>query len=233
MLLFWLWLSMYAVLLGAEINAESEEQTIADTTKGAEKPLGERGAVKADSVPVGIPKHHSTSADMAVQRWFNCSPEQVFAVLQDGWTYPVWVVGASRMRDVDEGWPAPGTKLHRLRGVAAVIDDSTEVLEIEPSRRLVLEARGWPVGKARVEINVKSDGDGSLVSIAEDVSGGPARFVPESVRVAGIDVRNRETLRQLAYLAEGHDSARLWWGAHLLCRGRGGRSGGRRGVSRA
>ena len=50
-LLFWLWLTMYAILLGAEINAESEQQTIADTTKGEEKPLGERGAVKADSIP--------------------------------------------------------------------------------------------------------------------------------------------------------------------------------------
>ena len=110
------------------------------------------------------------------------------------------------MREVDEGWPAPGTKLHHSFGVwPLVIDDSTEVLEIEPGQRLVLEARGWPVGTARVEITVKADGDGSLVSIAEDVSGGPARFVPESVRVAGIDVRNRETLRRLAHLAEGHD----------------------------
>jgi membrane protein len=55
-LLFWLWISMYAVLLGAEINAESEQQTIEDTTKGQEKPLGERGAVKADSVPSGAPE---------------------------------------------------------------------------------------------------------------------------------------------------------------------------------
>ena len=55
-LLFWLWLSMYAVLLGAEINAESEQQTTADTTKGPEKPLGERGAAKANSVPSGDPE---------------------------------------------------------------------------------------------------------------------------------------------------------------------------------
>ena len=55
-LLFWLWISMYAVLLGAEVNAESEQQTIEDTTKGEEKPLGERGAVKADSVPSGDPE---------------------------------------------------------------------------------------------------------------------------------------------------------------------------------
>ena len=52
-LLFWLWLTMYAVLLGAEINAEAEQQTVADTTKGPEEPLGARGAVKADSIPSG------------------------------------------------------------------------------------------------------------------------------------------------------------------------------------
>ena len=143
---------------------------------------------------------------MAVQRRFNCSPEQVFAILHDGWTYPVWVVGASRMSDVDDGWPAPGTKLHHSFGVwPLVLDDTTEALEFQPGRRLVLEARGWPVGKARVDITVKADGNGSLVSIDEDVTDGPAKLVPEPIRVAGIDMRNRETLRRLAYLAESRD----------------------------
>ena len=49
--LFWLWITSYAVLLGAEINAEAEQQTVRDTTKGPEAPMGERGAVKADSLP--------------------------------------------------------------------------------------------------------------------------------------------------------------------------------------
>jgi len=43
---------------------------------------------------------------VATQRWFNCSAEQVWDVLGDGWLYPLWVVGASRIRDVDDGWPA-------------------------------------------------------------------------------------------------------------------------------
>ena len=50
-LLFWLWITAYAILLGAEINAESEQQTVADTTKGPPEPLGQRNAVKADSLP--------------------------------------------------------------------------------------------------------------------------------------------------------------------------------------
>ncbi|HEX6579050.1 MAG TPA: YihY/virulence factor BrkB family protein [Jiangellaceae bacterium] len=50
-LLLWLWLAAYATLLGAEINAEMEQQTIKDTTKGEPRPLGQRRAVKADSIP--------------------------------------------------------------------------------------------------------------------------------------------------------------------------------------
>ena len=49
--LMWLWITAYAILLGAEINAESEQQTVRDTTKGPEAPLGQRDAVKADSLP--------------------------------------------------------------------------------------------------------------------------------------------------------------------------------------
>ena len=45
----WLWISVTIVLVGAEINAEAEHQTEADTTKGPEQPMGHRGAVVADS----------------------------------------------------------------------------------------------------------------------------------------------------------------------------------------
>ena len=50
-LLMWLWLTSYALLFGAEINAEAEQQTIKDSTVGPAKPLGQRGAVAADSRP--------------------------------------------------------------------------------------------------------------------------------------------------------------------------------------
>jgi membrane protein len=50
-MLFWLWITSYAILLGAEVNAEAEQQTVRDSTRGPARPLGERGAVKADSVP--------------------------------------------------------------------------------------------------------------------------------------------------------------------------------------
>ncbi len=47
-LLLWLYLTSYIVLLGAEINSESEYQTARDTTKGEPRPMGRRGAAKAD-----------------------------------------------------------------------------------------------------------------------------------------------------------------------------------------
>ncbi|MEM9755511.1 MAG: YihY/virulence factor BrkB family protein [Pseudomonadota bacterium] len=49
-LLLWLWLSAFAVLLGAVVDAELEHQTSRDSTIGPERPMGQRGAVKADSV---------------------------------------------------------------------------------------------------------------------------------------------------------------------------------------
>lgn len=48
--MFWMWLSAIVVLIGAELDAEMEHQTARDTTAGAPKPLGARGAAMADTV---------------------------------------------------------------------------------------------------------------------------------------------------------------------------------------
>jgi membrane protein len=48
--LTWFLLSAYAVILGAELNAELERQTAVDTTTGPPRPLGQRGAYAADTV---------------------------------------------------------------------------------------------------------------------------------------------------------------------------------------
>lgn len=49
-LLMWFWLSAFAVLLGAKLNAEMELQTARDTTGRPAKPLGRRGAFVADRI---------------------------------------------------------------------------------------------------------------------------------------------------------------------------------------
>jgi membrane protein len=56
--MMWLWLSSTVVLVGAELNAEIEHQTAADSTTGAEQPLGARGASMADTVGEPAPSPH-------------------------------------------------------------------------------------------------------------------------------------------------------------------------------
>jgi membrane protein len=49
-LMFWLFLTAFVVLVGAELNTEMELQTVKDTTKGPQEPMGERGGHAADHV---------------------------------------------------------------------------------------------------------------------------------------------------------------------------------------
>ncbi|MEZ5232816.1 MAG: YihY/virulence factor BrkB family protein [Acidimicrobiales bacterium] len=49
-LLFWLYLTSFVILAGAQLNAEIEHQTARDSTTGPPRPLGARGAEVADSV---------------------------------------------------------------------------------------------------------------------------------------------------------------------------------------
>jgi len=58
-LLFWFYITGFSIMLGAEINAEIEHQTRRDTTTGAPRPPGQRGAFVADHV--GAPADHAVS----------------------------------------------------------------------------------------------------------------------------------------------------------------------------
>jgi membrane protein len=49
-LIMWFYLGGFAVVMGAEINAEMEHQTAMDTTEGPPKPMGGRGAYVADTL---------------------------------------------------------------------------------------------------------------------------------------------------------------------------------------
>lgn len=146
-----------------------------------------------------------------VSRSIAAPAEAVWAVLADGWQYATWVVGASRVRSVDQEWPGAGSKLeHSFGPWPAVISDATVSEESEEPRHLVLRAKGWPMGEARVELEIVPDGPGSCtVSIAEDAIKGPGTIVPLPVRQVMILPRNREALRRLALIAEGRHRAWL------------------------
>lgn len=136
-------------------------------------------------------------------REMNCSPEHVFEVLADGWLFPTWVVGASRMRAVDHDWPQVGSQLDHSFGVWPVlIDDETTSLEWDPPRRMAMQPTGWPLGEARVVIEVKPRGRGCVVRLTENAVAGPGRLVPRPLLDVMLHFRNRETLHRLAFIAE-------------------------------
>ncbi len=135
---------------------------------------------------------------------FDCAPDDVFAVLGDGWLYPAWVVGASRMRAVDTEWPAEGAHLHHSLGAWPVLfDDDTQMVEWNPPHRVRLRAKAGPLGRAVVVIETKPSGDGCIVRMGEEPVAGVARRLPRFIWAPVLRQRNRETLRRLRFLSEG------------------------------
>ncbi len=132
------------------------------------------------------------------------TPEQVWDVLADGWLFPLWVVGASRMRAVDPTWPEVGSLLHHSVGAWPVlIDDETEVLDARPPSFLSLQAKAWPTGEARVDLHLAASGSTTVLTLEEDAHLGPARVVPPFLRQPPLRWRNEETVRRLTLLVEG------------------------------
>lgn len=136
-------------------------------------------------------------------RTFQCTPDDVFDVLADGWSYATWVVGAARIRDVDPGWPEVGTRIHHSVGLwPMLLDDTTTVEAIQRPHHLVLTVRAWPTGAGRVRITCESFGAETEVTMEEEATSGPARLLVPPVQDALLHWRNGEALRRLAYLAE-------------------------------
>jgi hypothetical protein len=139
-----------------------------------------------------------------VSQLFNSPAADVWKVIADGWLYSGWVVGASRIRAVDDTWPTVGARLHHSVGAwPLVINDSTRVTAVEPGKSLELVARGWPMGEAKIIITLEDRGGQCLVTISEDAIRGPGKKVPKVMRDPMITVRNRETLKRLELMAAG------------------------------
>jgi hypothetical protein len=131
------------------------------------------------------------------------TPQQVWEVLADGWLYPLWVVGATRMREVDDEWPQPGSKLHHSVGTwPLTLDDVTKVVDSTPGARLELEAHAWPAGRADVTITLHPQGAETEVVIEEQAVEGPGALIPKVAQDPLLNWRNVETLRRLAFLVE-------------------------------
>jgi polyketide cyclase/dehydrase/lipid transport protein len=128
------------------------------------------------------------------------TPEQVYAVLADGWTYAGWVVGATHIRDVDENWPAVGSRIHHSVGAWPLqLEDETRVRAVLPGTSLDLHAKAWPFGAAHVRFELSATPDGGTrVTMTEKAVSGPGSLAPEAAQAVFLRPRNTETLKRLA-----------------------------------
>jgi uncharacterized protein YndB with AHSA1/START domain len=128
----------------------------------------------------------------------DATPDEVFAVLADARTYEHWVVGCDDIRAVEGDWPAVGSRFFHTVGVGPIkTKDNTKVLEVEPGRKLVLEARARPAGIAKVTFTLTPVEGGTEVEIDEYPIRGVAKVIDNPLQDGLIKVRNVETLRRL------------------------------------
>ena len=138
-----------------------------------------------------------------VTRHVAATPDQVYDVLCDGWLYAVWVVGASQIRNVEKGWPVAGTKIHHSVGAwPFLLSDETEVVTSARPGRLVLATKARPVGTAQVTLTIEPEVGGSFVTMEESPTRGPGRWLHNPVNDALLRLRNVESLKRLASIAE-------------------------------
>ncbi len=139
----------------------------------------------------------------ASNRQTSASPQQVWAVLSDGYRYVDWVHGTKEIRDVEEGWPATGTSLHFTAGIGPLTQkDKTTSHECVPLQRLELEAHAWPGGTARVGLRISPSGTGSIITMNEHPLRGPARWLHNPLTALVFRIRVKMMLNDLVKLAE-------------------------------
>ena len=131
-------------------------------------------------------------------REIDAPPSEVFAILADPTTYPEWLVGASDIREVDANFPSPGAKFHHMVGVKPfVIPDSTEVIDVEPDRRLKLRVRTRPFVVAEATFELVGNDDRCVVTLTEVPAFRPLADVVRPLVDPVLHARNHRSLARL------------------------------------
>jgi hypothetical protein len=135
----------------------------------------------------------------------DASPEQVWAILANGWLYPVWMVGATAVRGVDARWPEAGSSINHATGAwPLTVDDTTRVVSSHPPGELTLLLKRWPLGMAEVRLSLSPAGSGGTqVTMEEKAVSGLGARIPDQVKYPLLRWRNNETLTRLGFVARG------------------------------
>lgn len=125
-------------------------------------------------------------------------PGDVWEALVDVRTYPTWLVGARKIRRIDEGWPAAGTAFHHEVGLGGpfTIADRTRCVSIDAPRCLELDVRARPLIHGTVTFELKASGDGATEVTMDEHPVGVHRLLAP-VLVPLTQARNRASLAML------------------------------------
>jgi uncharacterized protein YndB with AHSA1/START domain len=137
-------------------------------------------------------------------RVIKAPPKRVFDALLTAENFAYWVLGTKDVRGVDHDWPKVGSVFHHSIGFGPLhIEDDTEIVGIDPPRRLDLSARMGPVGSAAIRLVLHPMGRRrTKVVMEETAQSGPLRLAPRRLLHRAVGIRNAGSLRRLARLVE-------------------------------
>ncbi len=125
--------------------------------------------------------------------------ETVFAVLEDPYAYPKWVVGPRRVVRADRDFPDPGSAFTHEEKVGPVeAQDETEVMDIDAPSHVRLTAKLRPFGAiASIGIDLEAVDGGTKVTMTEEPTSGPVAAVWNPLFDRALWLRNVLALRRL------------------------------------
>ena len=137
------------------------------------------------------------------------SATSLFAHLADPLTYPNWLVGAQRIRSVDDDWPRPGSQFHHRVGVGPLtLDDDTTVVSVSTPDELVLRASLGPLGTALIRFTLEGSTP-TTVYFDEAPDSGLLKLIGRTIGRWALKPtawgRNEASLRRLSELLCGTD----------------------------
>jgi uncharacterized protein YndB with AHSA1/START domain len=136
------------------------------------------------------------------ERFMPVPPEAVWDALADAYGFGYWVVGSSEIREVDERWPAPGSRFHHTVGIRPLrVSDHTESVEAQRPSLLRMRAKARPLGTASVELAMTPQDGGTRVRMTENPDGLTAWLSLNPLTQVLVKARNAESLMRLEELA--------------------------------
>ena len=135
------------------------------------------------------------------RRTFPISSVALFAVLTEPATYPQWLTGTKKIREVSPHWPQPGSYFKHTVGFGPLaIADRTTAKELDEPNRLVLFVRARPAIEAHVTFEVADIAGGCELTMTEEPAG--LYKLASPLMQPFVKARNERSLNRLQAIVE-------------------------------